>query len=945
MFIVPPASMPRAHPAPALVMPPASGPVRRTSIPWIASLVPVLGAAGLWAVTGSLFVLWFAVLGPVIAGAAALDGRRAQRRDRRDADRDRARARTRIETEIDRRHAQERDAMAAQHPDVVGYLGAPHEIWRVVPAREGVLRVGRGPVESAVRVEGDDDEVVQALRARAAHVPDAPVLIPDHVGVAIVGPPVFAEAVARALVIQLCCTRPPGRMQLNPARSPAWAASLPHRAPAATACHLDTRDAAVRRAGDPAIVVVPPGAVPPPHCGAVLTLDGIETARLDYAGRSIAVRTEGLGQAQAARIAGALAERADTIGGVDRVPDAVAFEDLDEGPAAPAGERPDLRVMIGHDGTGPVAIDLVADGPHAIVTGMTGAGKSELLVSWVARLCATRSTRDVVFLLADFKGGTAFDVLAEVPHVTGVLTDLDGAGASRALDSLRAEIRHREEIIARAGARDILDPAVDLPRLVIVVDELAALLDGHRELGAVFADVAARGRALGMHLILGTQRATGVAREALMANCPLRISLRVVDGADSTFVLGSDAAAALPGDPGARGLALIRRAADAAPTLVRIVRTRPADISRIQHDRAAEPRPRRPWQPALPPHLSLDDLRPAGETTAEPVIGLADEPDRQRHHPVRLHEGDAGLAVIGGPGTGKSTALAAISAQIDPARVVRLPVDPEPLWDLLCELTDRGPAPDTLLVADDLDVALASFPPDYAIAVATMVEQLCRSARSLGCRVILSTARLAGPVARIAELLPRRAVLRVPTRVEHAAAGADPAAYDPALPPGRAQLDGRTVQIASAERIPPPAIAVPEPWRPGEDLSGLVMRAGGGARRLAAALAADGVDVLHAGDDHDALTRRIDTADRPVVILGEPEQWQRAWRMLQTVRARGELVVDAACLVEYRLLTGDRILPPYCAPGRGRAWLLRDGEPPARTVLPGQEHPLRQRVA
>ena len=75
----------------------------------------------------------------------------------------------------------------------------------------------------------------------------------------------------------------------------------------------------------------------------------------------------------------------------------------------------------------------------------------------------------------------------------------------------------------------------------------------------MFTDIAARGRALGMHLILGTQRATGVIRDALATNCPLRIALRVTDPADSKAMIGTDAAAALPGDAGGRGLAYVRR--------------------------------------------------------------------------------------------------------------------------------------------------------------------------------------------------------------------------------------------------------------------------------------------------------------------------------------------------------------------------------------------------
>ncbi len=926
-------------------MPPLPPPARRSGVPWIASIVPVVGALGLWVATGSVFALWFAALGPVIALAAWIDGWRTTRRERRVAAADRRQARARIEAEIARRHERERVAWRARHPDVLGFLSRPDEIWRPVPGREGTLVVGTGEVPSGVRIDGagagaDDDEVVRALRAAASQVSDAPLTVPAMAGIAVTGPAVLAAAVARALVIQLCCTHPPGRLRVSGAAADELGA-LPHTAAAPTTCHLDARGAAVRAPGDGAVLVIAEGAVPPPHCAAVLTMTGIDRARLDYAGRSVAVGVEGLGAAQATRIAAALAARAAAVGGVDRVPDAVRFAEL--GPDQEAGG---LAVTIGHDGTGPVRLDLVEDGPHAIVTGMTGAGKSELLVSWVARMCAARSTRDVVFLLADFKGGTAFDALAHLPHVTGVLTDLDGIGAGRALESLRAEIRHREAVIARAAARDIDDPAVELPRLVIVVDELAALLEGHRDLGAVFADVAARGRALGMHLVLGTQRATGVVRDALMANCPLRIGLRVVDAADSRFVLGTDAAAALPGDAAARGLAFIRRASDAVPVLTRIARTLPADIAEVARRRAAEPPPRRPWQPALPDRIDLESLTSRAPADAdEPVIGLADEPDRQRHLPMRLHAEDAGLLVVGGPASGKSTAIATIAAQVAPERTIVLSTDPEALWDQVCRISDEGAAPGSLILGDDMDVALVGLPPDYMAAAAAMIEQLCRRARSLECRVVLSTARLTGPLGRIAELLPRRAVLRLPSRLDHAAAGADPTTYDPAAPAGRAQLDGRTVQIAGSAASVGGAAGVTRAWTPAAGTAGLVVRAGGAARRLAAALADAGVTVRDIETDAEEIAGRAEDPGRPTVILGEPEQWQRAWRTLQHVRSRGELLVDASCLVEYRILTGDRMLPPYCVPGRGRAWLLSEGRGPERVVLPGEDRVLRRRAA
>ena len=82
-----------------------------------------------------------------------------------------------------------------------------------------------------------------------------------------------------------------------------------------------------------------------------------------------------------------------------------------------------------------MVVDLVADGPHAVVAGVTGAGKSELLITWILAMCATRSADEVAFLLADFKGGTAFDGLAGIPHITGVITDLAGNLSEWALDA------------------------------------------------------------------------------------------------------------------------------------------------------------------------------------------------------------------------------------------------------------------------------------------------------------------------------------------------------------------------------------------------------------------------------------------------------------------------------------------------------------------------------
>ena len=911
---------------PPLTLPPLPVPARRSSVPLLASVVPVVGSLVLWAITGSVFALWFAALGPLIAVATAIDARRTTRREHRRGVRERERACARLRDAIAARHVQERAGLWAQHPDVLGYLSDPAEIWRAVPGREGMVVVGRGEVPSAVRVTGEEDADLDALRAHAQALRDAPVVVPAADGIVVAGPPALADAVARALVVQLCCRSAPGVLGLSGAQEelPEWVRALPHlRVGGHVSCALDARAAAARGPADAAVVVVPPDAPPPPQCAAVLTITGIGTARLDHAGRTRHVRVEALGAEQALRIATELTRRAAAIDGIDRVPDAVAFGEL----AALRPPGPGLAVPIGCDGAGEACVDLVADGPHAVVVGVTGAGKSELLITWVATLCATRSTREVVFLLADFKGGTAFDALAGLPHVTGVLTDLDGAGARRALESLRAELRHREGVLARAGARDIDDPAVDLPRLVIVVDEFAALLQAHAELGALFADVAARGRALGMHLVLGTQRAPGVLRDALLANCPLRIALRVADPADSRLVIGTDAAASLPGDLAGRGLALVRRAADAAPRLIRIARTTAADLEGLAAAAGEEPLPRRPWQPALPAEVALAALDAPSEGAL--LLGLADEPEHQRHVVATLTPSDAGLLVLGGPGSGRTTALAVLAAQAGPARTRWTGcADPESFWDALCELSAAGAAPGTLVVWDDLDAALAALPPDYAAEAFAMIERITRTGRALQWRIGVSAGRLAGPITRLADLLPRRLLLRVASRVDHLAAGGEVSSYDAQATPGRGVLDGRVVQVA---HVPPREAALrtaPPVWMPDARPSGVVLRGGAAGRRLSATLAEQGLGAVPVADAAEAGSEGV--------VFGEPETWQRAWRVLERIRAEGDLVIDAGCAAEYRLLTGDRTVPPYCVPGQGRGWLVREGDAPVRVRVPGQ---------
>ncbi|MFB4305915.1 FtsK/SpoIIIE domain-containing protein [Actinomadura sp. GTD37] len=218
------------------------------------------------------------------------------------------------------------------------------------------------------------------------------------------------------------------------------------------------------------------------------------------------------------------------------------------------------RVPIGIGSGQPYKIDLRLDGPHGLIAGTTGAGKSELLQTLIASLAVANRPDEMTFVLIDYKGGAAFKDCARLPHTVGMVTDLDGHATERALESLAAELRRREEILLEAGAKDIDDyndlrptapglPA--MPRLVLVIDEFAAMVTELPDFVTGLVDIGRRGRSLGVHLILATQRPAGVVTADIRANTNLRIALRVTDPDESADVLDSpDAAQISKATPG-----------------------------------------------------------------------------------------------------------------------------------------------------------------------------------------------------------------------------------------------------------------------------------------------------------------------------------------------------------------------------------------------------------
>lgn len=905
----------------ALRLPAAPAAPIRPGFPLLSSLAPVVGAGVLWAVTGSTAMLWFAVLGPVIALAGVLDGRRGSRRAWRRAQAAHASALGAVRVELTARHDRERAALWSRHPDVAVHVARPEEIWRPVTERVRALVVGRGDAASAVRVEGgDESDAARTMRASARVLADAPVTVALDAGIAVVGPLVLGRAVARGLVLQACLNLPPADLRLD-AVDDGWADSVPHSLSAAGRLLRVIEPGAPHGHDDgPVVALVADGEPPPPRCGAVLSLVGPAHARVDHGGVSSVIEVEPVSRERARELAEILTRRAGALGGVVDRPAPRLAQLL---PMAPRPRPGELSAAVGTRAGVPVVIDLVADGPHAVVIGVTGSGKSELLISWVVALAAAHTPQQVSFLLVDFKAGRAFDPLAALPHVTGVLTDLDEAAAVRAIESLRAELRHRERVLAAASARDIDEAAGLLSRLVVVVDEYAALVASHPSLHELFADIAARGRALGVHLVLASQRAAGAFRDAVLANAPLRLALRVTDAADSRAVIGTDEAASLSGRPEDRGLCLARGPVDSAPRALRVSRCAPEDIAGLVT--MSQPPARKPWLAPLPARVRLEEV---ARRPGELIVGVADEPEHQRQRPLALPADEPGLVVLGASGSGRTSVLRALARQA--SAVLEIPADPERGWDAVAavEHAVRG----AVIVADDLDLLLARLGADHAAVVRDRLERLTREARARGVRVVVSAQRPGGPVARIVEAIPRRLLLSHATRSDHVAAGG--ASGDHArLPPGRGRCDGILVQTLWAEPRAGEtgdtgaATAELQAWRPSRLPVFLVAPAGAKTRAVLELWTAEGREVVP--------VEAPSAAPAPGRVLwGAPETWLGQWRLLARARAEGHLVIDAACASEYRSITGSAELPPFAMPHARRAWLRASDGTVARIVLP-----------
>jgi DNA segregation ATPase FtsK/SpoIIIE, S-DNA-T family len=418
--------------------------------------------------------------------------------------------------------------------------------------------------------------------------------------------------------------------------------------------------------------------------------------------------------------------------------------------------------------------DLVKCGPHTVVWGSTGSGKSVTVVTMVSSLLENYRPQNLVVVVIDFKGGAGLKPLEEAPHTVGVVTDLEPGKSTRALLGMRTEMVKREKLLAAHGVSELarLPTTLEVPRLLVVVDEVAWLLTNNPQWSDLLSDVLARGRSLGIHVVLSTQRVSGVLTRAMMANIALRICGRVSD--DQELVewmpglskeVAKMATHAKPGE-------VVLSAGDGEPTLVQVAQVSPPEFS-------FAPSSWRVW---------VEDL-PLLYPWHRESFGVMECVETQEHTAISYRPEEGSVLVVGDRRSGRSSATSAI-ASLHPHSLIA-PSSSAETWLALETLSGK----DRVLVIDDADILLQGSGAEGEAFLLDAIEGFSGT-------LVLSCQpghRLSRQLARFA---PHAVCLTIAKSDQAVLWGAKPS-----LLPGRGTWRGSRIQVG----FPAPQ---PDIWRP-----------------------------------------------------------------------------------------------------------------------------------
>lgn len=363
-----------------------------------------------------------------------------------------------------------------------------------------------------------------------------------------------------------------------------------------------------------------------------------------------------------------------------------------------------------------------AHGPHGLVAGTTGSGKSEIIQSYIISLGVNFHPHEVAFLLIDYKGGGMANLFKNMPHLVGTITNLDAAQSMRALASIKAELQKRQRLFGEHEVNHINQyqklykqgkAKEAMPHLFLISDEFAELKSEQPDFMKELVSTARIGRSLGIHLILATQKPSGVVDDQIWSNSKFKLALKVQNEGDSNEILKTPDAAeiTLPGraylQVGNNEIYELFQSAfsgaDYVPdkedheyidTTIYAINDLgqydilTEDLSGLENKEEIEKVPTeldavidhiaefaksqeieqlpRPWLPPLPERIFADNLHALDykvewtqpKKSLKVTIGLLDQPELQSQSPLELDlSKDGHMAVFSSPGYGKSTFL------------------------------------------------------------------------------------------------------------------------------------------------------------------------------------------------------------------------------------------------------------------------------------------------